>query len=185
MTKIFLDLEETVINNWWDGILTNHIEPIKELLSYLDRQGKIASVGIFSFAISGADDMHQFFERGMAKQLSDVLEIDPFTMKNVITCEQMLNASKQYCGLHYESWSDFCTIKNKHGAFKEWAMLHADKTKAVDNWVLIDDVVPLETLIHKHTDTSNRGAAPCIKISTIPVHLINNGFCVDRQLIFG
>lgn len=185
MTKIFLDLEETVINNWQDGLLTQHVEQIKKMFNWLNRHGYyVESYGIFSFAICNDEDMYQFFERGMVQQLANALEIDPFQMKDIVTCDRMLAASKEFSGLHYESWSDFCTLKGKHGAFKDWALLHADKYRN-DNWVLIDDVVPMETTFRTHTDVATRGAFPQTKISTIPVHMITNGFRVDRKFIFG
>ena len=133
---VFLDLEETVIDDWYNQKLINHIE-----LSQWLAQVNVDRVGIFSFAVSNERDV-KTFTRDIKPRLEQELRCE-IVEDSVITCDEMFNASTVVTGLKYDGWADFCTIKGKTGAFADWVQSECGPGL----YVLVDDVVG-DTVTH-------------------------------------
>ena len=163
MTKLFLDLEETVINNWDEALLVK-TDKLKTLLwtnPDIDRH----DVTIFSFAIYNQKDK-DLFERTMKPMLERTFGIVVTAWPSVA---EMAEADQRLTGVR---WLDadtmggldiceFITLRGKAQAFEHWVWLHGEPG---GRYLLLDDVVPSRTIYDRRKD--------------IQIDLIN----VDRDL---
>jgi hypothetical protein len=127
--NVFLDLEETVITSWADGMLL-HTTPVREFL----QQNNVKKVHIFSFAIWNKKDQDDF-DRRFKSTLEKVLKVNIAARPSV---EDMMRADTLMTGLQFDSITDFVSIRGKTGAFQNFCRFHFDHQVNV----LIDDVVP-------------------------------------------
>jgi hypothetical protein len=136
--NVFLDLEETVINNWRDGQLVNTAK-VRSLLKDLG----VSSVHLFSFAVyNDADKAH--FTKVLKPFLEQALEVE--FLDNPSVADFKL-ADTQLTGIHWDSLTDFIQVRGKIDGFRSWCKVKFDK----QHNVLIDDTVPNATW--HNTDT--------------------------------
>lgn len=151
--KIFLDLEQTVIDNWQDAYLYKPFRVREWLTSMMGEQSahNLRPVGVFSFAIYNDQDK-KAFEQNLWQALELGLMIKITEWPSV---EQMARASQLYTGTKWCGGKemstldliDFIQIRGKVGAFEDWCMAQPENDIT---YVLLDDIVPNKTVIdHK------------------------------------
>lgn len=136
--KVFLDLEETIIESWDNPIIMNH-KKISKFLRNLD----ITHVGIFSFAIWNDEDKVNF-ERFEIKQMIEQ-SLQVFVGK-VLTVPEMADEVFWKQGTVIEPM-EFIQLWGKQRAFLDWAMMQPRFDEGEQEFILIDDVVSNVTLI--------------------------------------
>lgn len=142
MTKtVWLDLEETIINSWSDGILVNS----NKLKNWLD-SNNVGDIHIWSFAVYGPKDQHEFETSGMKEGIERVLD------RQILSCLSILEMYKlvyQYEKIRYDGVNEFCSLNGKHWSFIKYCMGH----QIGKHSILIDDCVPTWTIHDKKTGT--------------------------------
>ena len=151
--NIFLDLEDTVIDNWFSGNPVN-IEQVRFFLKMCD----VKEVHIFSFAI-WFDNHVEEFNRRHKGMLEDLLDVKITAAPHVT---EIMEADFTFTGLHIENVTEFICLRGKHDAFLNWCLTQ----HAGEHNVLIDDIVPNRVTIDFDTKT---------KIESINVANINRG----------
>ena len=127
--NVFLDLEETVLNNWAEGYLINSAK-VRDFLQSHNADG----FHVFSFAVWNDDDKAEFRKRHQ-NALERVLECPVLSCNS---CDDFMKADTKFTGLRFDSLTDFINVRGKVGAFMNWtASNHAGTTN-----FLVDDVVP-------------------------------------------
>ena len=130
-SKLFLDLEETIIDSWASGLLIN-TDIIK---SWVGRTRQDCEVHIFSFAIWNDEDKSDF-ERRFKPVLERVLEVEIVSWPSV---EEVMNAVSKHRNFRFESMTEFIAFEGKVGALTDFAFASGWEACLV---TLIDDVVP-------------------------------------------
>jgi|GEM_PF-3636301 len=125
--KVFLDLEETVITSFDEGLLCN-LDLVKRFLT----KHNTSKVSIFSFAIWNSKDREEF-HRGIRRNIERGLGVEVIS---VPTVEEIAASIKRGNKTHF-SIHDIISIWGKHRAFFDWC-----KFEEVDDCILLDDVVP-------------------------------------------
>lgn len=144
--NVFLDLEETIIQSWYNPTLVN-VSDIKHTLCDVFR---ISQVGIFSFAIGSEADCDKFKQQFMPMIENAIgVKVD---VNRIITCNEMMLTSRELHGCVYESWADYINVVGKGGAFIDHCRLHEQGI----NSILIDDCVRNSTTIDHDTRTTIR-----------------------------
>ena len=135
--QIFLDLEETVITSWSEGLLCN-ASRVREFLA----EQEATNFTVFSFAVwndidkVGFEKMHR---RGLERALDC----------KVATCPSVadfMRADTALTGVHFDSLTDFISIRGKVGAFTNWC-----RFQEVSHALLVDDVVPNVDIVNRDT----------------------------------
>lgn len=126
--KVFLDLEETVINNWDEGLLVNATK-VREFLA----EHNATEFTVFSFAVWNDEDKAAF-ERLHRRPLERALDCRVAACPSV---EDFMRVDTEFTGLRFDSLTDFISIRGKVGAFTTWVRAHG-----LGNALLVDDVVP-------------------------------------------
>lgn len=135
---IWLDLEETIINNWNDGLLIN-VSRIKKWLA----DNNISNIHIWSFAIWNDSDQLDFVDSGMKDSIERALDCKILTYMSVAQMEQ---AVYEYERFRYDSQSEFMQLNGKRWSFIKYCLLKHPTKKCI----LIDDAVPtLEMKVKK------------------------------------
>jgi len=127
--KVFLDLEETIIESWSNPLLMN----VGKIGNFLHTAG-VEEVGIFSFAIWNEQDRIDFVKRGIKQAIEISLGV---TIKEILTVPNIANEVFWKTGLRMDI-NEFITIWGKQRAFIDWALITQRNEKRV---ILIDDVV--------------------------------------------
>lgn len=135
--SIFLDLEETVINNWDDGLLVNSTK----LRNFLKCQ-KATDVNVFSFAIWNSADAATF-ERRHLRVIEMALDCKIISWPTV---EQMMLADRDLTRVHFDNISEFMGIRTKVGAFTNWC-----RKNNLQKAMLVDDTVPNIDIVDRDT----------------------------------
>lgn len=142
--KIFLDLEETVIDSWQSGLLVNS-HKVRDFLA--DQQ--VSNVTIFSFAVWNDEDQKTFakeHQRSLQKALDTHVAECP-------TVQDFMQADTRLTGVHWHGdVTEFITLRGKMGAFVNWCKLHHPN----HNCVLVDDVVDNVDIVNRDTGTTIR-----------------------------
>jgi hypothetical protein len=129
MIQVWLDLEETIINSWHEGLLMN-VDKIKKQLELLN----VCTVNIWSFAIWDEDDHNEFVKSGMKESIERALNV---TINGWLCVDDIQKAVQKYENITYESRSDFMSLNGKHWSFIKYCLY---KQRGHQN-ILIDDVV--------------------------------------------
>ncbi len=129
---IYLDLEETIINNWYDGLIlgsnVNRIcNTIKERLQPFD------SMHIWSFAIYNEEEVKEFNWR-LRPELEIVMRCKFDTIFSVDSIRELV---KEYENINYDSRAEFMQLNNKFYSFIKYCQLYKNF-----HMVLFDDCVP-------------------------------------------
>ena len=135
--QIFLDLEETVITSWDEGLLCNSSR-VRDFLTEHDAK----SFTVFSFAVwndKHKQDFERLHRRGLERGLDCRVASCPST-------EDFMKADTALTGVHFDSVTDFISIRGKVGAFTNWVRFNGIK-----HAILVDDVVPNVDIITRDT----------------------------------
>lgn len=132
--EVWLDLEETIIDNWWDALLINP----NRIKRWLDERN-VTELRIWSFAI-GNDEDKRIFERVMKKPIETALGRPILEWPSV---EEMQKLVERYEGIIYDSQTEFIQINSKKWSFIKFCL----GNKTGEHCVLIDDAVPNLTIV--------------------------------------
>ena len=135
--QIFLDLEETVITSWAEGLLCNS----SRVRDFLARHNA-KSFTVFCFAVwndKDKQDFEQLHRRGLERGLDCRVASCPST-------EDFMQADTALTGVHFDSVTDFISIRGKVGAFTNWV-----RFLGLSHAILVDDVVPNIDIIARDT----------------------------------
>tara|TARA_B110000503_G_C6876916_1_gene301013 strand:+ start:80 stop:538 length:459 start_codon:yes stop_codon:yes gene_type:complete len=135
--QIFLDLEETIITSWSEGLLVN-ASRVREFLAENDAK----TFTIFSFAVWDDQDKADFerlHRRGLERALDCRVASCPST-------EDFMRADTALTGVHFDSLTDFISIRGKVGAFTNWV-----RFQGLSHAILVDDVVPNMDIVTRDT----------------------------------
>ena len=127
--NVFLDLEGTVITNWDENLLMN----TTKVRLWLESLG-VRKVHVFSFAVWNDRDK-SVFDKQMKPFLTKALGV---SFIDCPTVEDFFKADLEVTGVHWESLSDFVSVRGKVDAFRSWCEHKFDG----QHNVLLDDVVP-------------------------------------------
>lgn len=163
-TKVFLDLEDTIINSWDDPTLIN-VDSIREWLGgrewvggHFDRP-RTTSVSIFSFAIWDEKDKQDFVRSGLKLAIERALLIEEIV--EWLSIEEMQRIVEEWSGFRFESRIDFMQLHGKHWAFTKVCLAREQNTTCI----LLDDAVP-----HRTTFDHERQ----LTIELMPVQLLTH-----------
>jgi hypothetical protein len=138
MTQLFfLDLEQTIIESWASPDLI-YTDPLR---LWLHAQGA-ESVNIFSFALWNEKDKVAFVDRGIRHSIETALGLPVRTYPAVT---DMMRAEQQVNHTNFENVQEYIGLRGKKDAFRNYMQCVGSFTRAV----LIDDVVPDETITHR------------------------------------
>lgn len=151
MTKLYIDLEETVIGSWQDQVLvkSHKLEQLLAANPDLDR----TDVRIFSFAIYNQKDKDEF-----ARDIKPMLERRfGITITLWPSVAEMAEADQLLTGCRWLDAdtmggldiSEFINIRGKAGAFENWVWFHGVNG---ERYMLLDDVVPQRVIYDRKRD---------------------------------
>lgn len=141
--KVFLDLEETVINNWDEGLLVNTTR-VRDFL----KQQNASEFTVFSFAVWNDRDKADF-DRVHRRTLERALDCRVAACPSV---EDFMLADTAFTGVRFSDLTDFISVRGKPGAFHNWCRLN----HPTENCLLVDDVVPNLDLVNRDTGVTVR-----------------------------
>jgi hypothetical protein len=134
--KVFLDLEETIINSWNDKLFLHHVDKIRK---WLDKN-EIKEIHIWSFAIWDESDKQHFVTSRLMEDIETALGRPIISYYSV---EEMQTKVEYYEGMIYDCRTEFMQINGKRWSFIKYCLgSHKDC-----ECILIDDAVPNQTLI--------------------------------------
>ena len=133
-TKIFLDLEGTVIATWDDRVLCN-IERVKSFL------GDVKEVHIFSATIWDDKDKRTFAEE-IKPILEQVLEVSIMTWPSM----EDVWRTTTWKGTRFENVQEMIALIGKKRMFEDWCF---QKEPPKTTCVLVDDMFGNTTLINE------------------------------------
>lgn len=127
---VFVDLELTLIESWHNPILCN----VQKLTNWF-KANDVKDVHLFSFAVWNEKDK-QDFKNDFQDFLQQAFDINFVSVPSV---EDFQKVDTKVTGLHFDSLTDFISIRGKVGAFQSWCKHHFQKDNTC---FLFDDVVP-------------------------------------------
>lgn len=134
MTHVFIDLEDTVINNWYDKqfLYWNNAK----IAEYISNQN-VSTVNIFSYAIWNDDDIQEF-----EKELKQPLE---YEFGKVITLypsvQQIAKEALIFDNNKYDNEFDFIATNSKQFGFPKYILSRNKDITEPSKFVLFDDSV--------------------------------------------
>jgi len=138
-TTVFIDLEQTLIDNWSSRELIN-IRPIR---AFLKARG-VTEISIYSFAIYDDNDKRKFSDH-LKSQIEEALGVTVLAYPSV---RDMIREDKKFTGVTFDQWSeitDYLRLRRKQDSFVNYIL----GTCEFDLAILIDDVVPDLTISHR------------------------------------
>lgn len=127
-TRVFLDLEETIIHSWDDPRLMN----VDKIRSFLEEK-QVSEIQIFSFAISHDKDL-EIFNLHMKEVIERVLNVK---ITKVFTVEEVCLIIRKNFGAFWDPF-EIPLVWGKQKAFIDVCTATASKGSTC---VLIDDMV--------------------------------------------
>ncbi|PPD55509.1 MAG: hypothetical protein CTY12_00605 [Methylotenera sp.] len=140
--KIWLDLEETIINNWYDGLLINP----GRIKKWIKSTYNVDEINIWSFAIYDEKDKAEFVSSGMKEAIEKALEC---RINDFLSIDEMRAKIEKHEGIKYDSREDFMQINGKKWSFIKYCVGYEPNARCV----LLDDAVPSWELIDWKTNT--------------------------------
>jgi hypothetical protein len=156
-TKIFLDLELTIVESWTDPTLVN----VDKIRATLEKFG-VTEVGIFSFAIWDDGDVSDFYKRKLNTLIETALGVK---ISQILTIPEIAKVVFWKTGLMMDV-PEFISTWGKPRAFIDWVLMGHGKECAHTNFILIDDVVQNITTHDRDRD---------ITVTLINVNSIDGG----------
>jgi hypothetical protein len=138
---VYLDLEETIIDNWDSGLLINS----SFIRKWLDAN-HLGDIHIWSFAIYNDQDKNDFVKH-LQDRICRVLNRSVLSYPSI--AESMAVVFK-YDHVQYESRFEFVQLNGKHWSFFKYCMMQ----HIGEHCILIDDAVPSWTLTDNKTGTT-------------------------------
>jgi hypothetical protein len=129
MNNVFLDLEQTVLSSWDEGVLVNKTK-VHDFL----KEQKATGFHVFSFAVWNDDDVNEF-NRRFKTFLENALDCK---VLSCFSCADFRKADTELTGVRFDDLTDFISVRGKVGAFQSWCELNFSGQSNV----LVDDVVP-------------------------------------------
>lgn len=140
IVEVWLDLEETVIDNWSDGRFKHrNIEKIKKFLVGLAKKPK--QLNIWSHAIYDAADK-EHFDKFMRESLE--LELG-YLIKEFPSVDEQMNIAKQFENFKYDDRSEFMQFNGKNLSFMKMGFLKQDTTL----YLIDDSAMSISINVHK------------------------------------
>lgn len=135
---LFVDLEETLIDNWDAANLgpKNRVMDLLKIFFNHSPTGPRLDATVWSFAVWNERDAADF-ERRMRKWLEDVFNLN---FVRVVTCEEMRKAICQLKRLSHLDQTEMSQLWGKDRALEDWVKLHMSDF-AHTEVVLLDDMV--------------------------------------------
>lgn len=140
--KVWLDLEETIIDNWDSGLLINP----GRIKKWLKSTYNVDEINIWSFAIWNEADKLEFVSTGMKAAIEKALECRIIDFPSVEDMQQLI---EKYEGIIYDSRGEFMQLNQKRWSFMKYCLGYEPNTRCV----LLDDAVPSWELIDWKTKT--------------------------------
>lgn len=143
--NVFLDLEETVIDDWFSGMfLGEKIAKIKHSLDILSKDTQITSLNIFSFAIVDENDVRRF-NTVFRQPIENIFEmpINNVIMMSNDFINELLKPHNTFL-FDGESVEDVFTVNSKMQSFE----LFCKANHAGEKSVLFDDMVENVSISH-------------------------------------
>ena len=141
--SIWIDLEETLINNWDDKYFLQSTRAIRKWLSEV--QG-LTEINIWSFAIWDNTDIQHFEKSGLKKDIEEVLRFPIAQYPSVDEIQKMVYSYDKY---KYNSRNEFMQLNGKMWPFMKFALQYKNT-----RFVLIDDAVPNMTVNEEDNNAS-------------------------------
>ena len=142
MIKVWLDLEDTIITNWDDGILLNP----NKIKNWLDKN-HIEDIDIWSFAIWNQQDKDFFVSSNMKTTIENALKR---RINDFLSVEDMQSLIFDYERITYFSREEFMQLNSKKWSFIKYCLGY----QMGHTCYLIDDAVPNQTIIDHNTNTT-------------------------------
>lgn len=154
--KVFLDLEDTIINSWLNPTLIN----VGVIRTWIDSMVETddVEISIFSFAIWDDKDKVDFVGTGVKASIEKALNVKVVEWLSVAEMQQIIET---WSGFRYTDRTDFMQLHGKHDAFIKVCLARDEKNTCV----LIDDAVP-----HRTTFDHERQ----LTIELMPVQLLTH-----------
>ena len=140
--SVWLDLEDSVINNWRDKDLSP--SGIKVTRNFLKRN-RVSEINIFSFAIDNEADRKEFVSSGLKAQLEEALEV---TIKEIALADDLRKSTLKNIGVDFALW-EFKCVWGKFRGFQDFCIFR--RTEDI-HFILIDDTVPNSVLVMERPD---------------------------------
>jgi hypothetical protein len=134
--NVFLDLEDTVLDDWESGLLVN-TEKVKTFLHSLS----VTEFTVFSFAVWDESDVEVFNQRHKSL-LETSLQVK---VKSCPTLKDFMSADVKHTGVRFVQLHEFISVRGKVDAFRTWCDVHYPD----QNCVLVDDTVPNLDLLNR------------------------------------
>src|SRR5574343_896140 len=118
--SVWLDLEDTVIDNWHSGALLHlNVANIKNFLDFVKPQ----KINIWSFAIWYEEQQKDFVKSGMKESLE--LELG-YLIDRYPNVEEMRQHVYDFEHIHYQDTPDFMQLNGKAWSFIKFALQTPD-----------------------------------------------------------
>jgi hypothetical protein len=161
-TKVFLDLEDTIITNWDEALLTNVNVITRWLESLLDSR---RTIQIHSFAIWDEKDKVHFVESGMKAMIEKALDVEIIEWLSI---EEMQQIVEEWSGFRFSDRIDFMQLHGKHRSFEKICLARERDCRCI----LLDDAIPHRTIVDHERN---------LTIGLVPLHLIQGRELEDFQ----
>lgn len=139
MKHLFLDLEDTVIDSWWNPVLVN-VEKIKRMIGEVSPQ----KIHIFSGAIWNEDDKQRF----SANVQADIEKSLGIKIDSVISMADAINVSS-WKTFSFSCISEALILVGKFKLFEDYCELNMGGHECV----LLDDQCPSKTIFYNGNNT--------------------------------
>lgn len=145
---LFIDLEETLITNWYDSHLGKKQKVETLLCEHFPGypNGKKIFAAVWSFAITNDKDRDRFRSE-MMNWLSDNYHLH-FT--EIITTEEIEKCTKEFTSLLFETWHEISQIYGKDGTLEHWVRSNPWRDSEI---ILLDDTVENKRISFYDTNT--------------------------------
>lgn len=140
-TTAFVDLEETLVDNFDELVPINHVR----VAAFLDEHCPTREVELFSFAVW--EDRER--ER-LQKFAGHIEQAHDLKLVRVWTCEEMIKLVQAHTGVVWDL-HDFLSVWGKERAFEDFALA---LKKQDHKFVLLDDVVANKSVHFSDTNVT-------------------------------
>ena len=134
--RVFLDLEQTIIDEWSNPVLIN----VGKISNFL-RQNNVDEIEIFSFAIWDENDVQGFYD--MKEALEDVLSVRITIAHRLENVAKIVNKHNRF----QLELAETVSLWGKAKTFEDFI----EATCRDSHCILIDDVVPTKRIDNKDT----------------------------------
>jgi hypothetical protein len=146
IVEVWLDLEETIIDNWHDGQFKYcNIIKIKSFLANLPKQPE--HLNIWSHAIYDEADK-QHFDKYMRESLERELG---YLIKEFPSVKEQMQIAKEFENFKYDDMHEFMQFNGKNLSFMKMGFLKKDTTL----YLIDDSAMSISIHVHKNNVIMN------------------------------